>query len=68
VFEKRVLRKVFGQTVVEVTGSWGKFHKISFITCTICHIISMIKSRRMRGAGNVSHMGDNSIDGFGGNI
>jgi hypothetical protein len=29
-----------------------------FVTCTLQHIIRVIKSRRMRWAGNVARMGD----------
>jgi hypothetical protein len=58
VFENRVLRRIFGPKRDEVTGSWRKLHneKINNFYPSP-NIIRMIKSRRMRRAGHVVHMG-----------
>jgi hypothetical protein len=59
VFEKRVLRGIFGPKGDEVTGEWRRLHNgelhnlYSFQT-----IISQDKSRRMRWAGHVARMGE----------
>jgi hypothetical protein len=34
VFEKRVLRRIFGPKRDEVTGEWRKLHNESFMICT----------------------------------
>jgi hypothetical protein len=59
VFENRVLRRIFGPTRDEVTGEWrnlhsGELHKLY----SSPDIIRQIKSRRMRWAGHVAHMGE----------
>jgi hypothetical protein len=53
-----VLRRIFGPKSDEVTGEWRKLHSeelrdLYFSPC----IIRIIKSRRMRMAGNVARMG-----------
>jgi hypothetical protein len=53
VFENRVLRTIFGPKRVEVIGGCS-FHNLY---CSPC-IIIMIKSRRIRWAGNVARMGE----------
>jgi hypothetical protein len=59
VFEKRVLRRMFGPKRDEMTGDWRKLHNEE-----ICNfysspsIIRMIKSRGMRWVGYVPRMGD----------
>jgi hypothetical protein len=59
VFENRVLRRIFGPKRDEVMGEGRKLH-----TKELCNlysspdIIRQIRSRRMRWAGNVAHMGE----------
>jgi hypothetical protein len=51
VFEKRVLRRIFGQKRDEVTGDWRKLHNEELHNLYYPpNIIRMIKSRRMRWA------------------
>jgi hypothetical protein len=49
VFEKRVLRRIFGPKRDEVTGSWRKPH--------IEELHNLVKSRRTRWTGHVARMG-----------
>jgi hypothetical protein len=58
VFEKRVLRKVFGPKRDKVTGRLRKLHKeeLRDLYYSPCKI-RKIKSRRMRWAGRVPRMG-----------
>jgi len=58
VFEKRVLRRIFGPKRDEVTGEWRKLHneELSGVYCSV-YIVRVIKSRRMRWAGHVARMG-----------
>ena len=67
VFEKRVLRRVFGPKRGEVTGERRKLHneELNDLYC-LPNIIRVIKSRRMRWAGHVARMGERFIKGFGG--
>jgi hypothetical protein len=55
VFENRALRKIFGPKRDEVIGGWRKLHNEGLynLYCSPS-IIRMIKSRRMRWAGNVA--------------
>jgi hypothetical protein len=55
VFEKRVLRRIFGPQRDEVTGEWRKLHNDLYSSQSI---IRIMKSRSMRWAGNVARMGD----------
>jgi hypothetical protein len=57
VFEKRVLRGIFGPKGDEVIGDWRKLHNEDFHNLFSPNIIRMIKSRRMRWAGRVARMG-----------
>jgi hypothetical protein len=53
-FEKRVLRRIFGPKRDEVTGGWRKLHTEELNNlCSSPSIIRMSKSRRMRWAGHV---------------
>jgi len=59
VFENRVLRRIFGPKRDEVTGEWRKLHneELNDLYCSP-NIVRVIKSRRMRWAGNVARMGE----------
>jgi hypothetical protein len=61
VFENRVLRiiRVFGPKRDEVIGGWRELHneELNNLYCSPS-IIRMIKSRRMRLAGHIAHMGE----------
>jgi hypothetical protein len=59
VFGKRVLRRIFGPGMDEVTGGWRKLHNEEFHNLySSPSIIRMIKSRRMRWARHVARMGE----------
>ena len=59
VFENRVLRKVFGPKRKEVTGEWRKLHNEELNDLySLPNIVRVVKSRRMRWAGNVARMGE----------
>jgi hypothetical protein len=58
VFEKRVLRNIFGPKRDEVRGKWRKRHKEEFRDLYFSpNIVGVIKSRSMRWAGHVARMG-----------
>jgi hypothetical protein len=55
VFEKRVLRRIFGPKRDEETGGWRKLHNEELHNLySSPSTIRMIKSRRMRWAGHVA--------------
>jgi hypothetical protein len=59
VFEKSVLRRIFGPKRDEVTGEWRKLHSEELHNMySSPDIIRQIKSRRMRWAGHVARMGE----------
>ncbi|KAJ4440696.1 hypothetical protein ANN_08844 [Periplaneta americana] len=59
VLENKVLRKIFGAKRDEVTGEWRKLHNAELHALyTSPDIIRNIKSRRLRWAGHVAHMGE----------
>jgi hypothetical protein len=59
VFENRVLRRIFGPKRDEVTGEWRKLHNEELHNLySYPDIIRQVKSRRMRWAGHVAHMGE----------
>jgi hypothetical protein len=62
VFENRVLRGIFGTKRDEVTAEWRKLHneKLTNLYCTT-NFVLLIKSRRMRWAGHVTHMGRGEV-------
>jgi hypothetical protein len=58
VFENSVLRKIFGPKREE-DGSWRKLHNDEpHDLYSSLNIVRVIKSRRMRWAGHVAHMGE----------
>jgi hypothetical protein len=59
VFENRVLRRIFGPKRDEVTVEWRKLHneELNGLYCPPT-IVQVIKSRRIRWAGHVTHMGE----------
>jgi hypothetical protein len=59
VFEKRVLRSIFGPKKEKVTGGWRRLHNEELHNLyTSPDIIMVIKSRKMRWAGHVVQMGE----------
>jgi hypothetical protein len=57
VSEDRVLRKIFGPETEEVEGGWRRLHNKELHNLyTLSNIIRVIKSRRMRWAGQVAQM------------
>jgi hypothetical protein len=58
VFEKRVLRRIFGPKRDEVMGEWRKLHNEELRDLYYSPSITrIIKSRRMRWASHVARMG-----------
>jgi hypothetical protein len=59
VFENKVLRRIFGPRRDEVMGEWRRLHNEELNDLYSSPIIvRVIKSRRMRWAGHVVHMGE----------
>jgi len=59
VFENMVLRRIFGPRRDEVTGKWRRLHNEELNDVySSPNIVQVIKSRRMRWAGHVAHMGE----------
>ena len=57
-FENRVLRRVFGPKRDEVTGECRKLHNEELSDLySLPNIVGVVKSRRMRWAGHVAHVG-----------
>jgi hypothetical protein len=57
--ENRVLRRIFGPKVDEVTGGWRKLHNEELHNLySSPNITRMIKSRSMRWVGHVARMGE----------
>jgi len=58
-FENRVLRRILGPRRDEKTGKWRKPHNEELHDlCSSANIIRVMKSRRMRCKGHVTHMRD----------
>ena len=59
VFQNRVLRRVLGPKRDEVRGEWRKLHNEELSDLySLPNIVRVVKSRRMRWAGNVERMGE----------
>jgi len=59
VFENMVLVRIFGPRRDEVTGKWRRLHNEELNDLySLPNIVQVIKSRRMRWAGHVAHMGE----------
>jgi hypothetical protein len=59
VFENRVLWRMFGPKRDEVTGEWRKLHNEELNDLySSPNVVQVIKSRRMRWAGQVAGMGE----------
>ena len=59
VFENRVLRRAFGPKRDQVTGEWRKLHNEELSDLySLPNIVRVVKSRRMRWAGNVARMAE----------
>jgi hypothetical protein len=55
------LRRVFGPKRDEVTGEWRKLHKEELNDLySLPNIVRVVKSKRMRWAGNVARMGEDT--------
>ena len=58
-FENRVLRRIFGPKRDKVTREWRKLHNEELNDLySSPSIVQVIKSRRLRWAGHVQHMGE----------
>ena len=58
-FENMVLRRIFGPRRDEVTGEWRRLYNDELNGLySLPNIVRAIKSRRMRWAGHVAHMGE----------
>ena len=57
-FENRVLRRVFGPKLDEVTEEWRKLQNEELRDLYLPNIVRVVKSRRMRWAGHVACMGE----------
>jgi hypothetical protein len=58
VFDNRVLRRIFGPKMDDVTGDWTKLHNEELHNFySSPNIIRTIKSRSVRWAGNVAGRG-----------
>ena len=62
VFEDMVLRRIFGPKRDKVTGEWRKLRNEELNDLySSPNIVRVIKSRRMRWAGHVAHMGREEV-------
>ena len=58
VFENKVLKKIFGAKIEEITGEWRKLHNAELhVLYSSSNIIRNLKSRQLRWAGHVACMG-----------
>jgi hypothetical protein len=59
VFQNRVLRRIFGPKMEEVTGEWRKLYDVELNDLYFSpNIVRMIKLRRVKWAGQVAYMGE----------
>ena len=57
VFQNKVLRKILGAKLDEITGEWRKLHNAELHALySSPNIIRNLKSRRLRWAGHVARM------------
>ena len=64
VFENMVLRRIFGPRRDEVPGEWRRLYNEELNDLySSTYIVRVIKSRRMRWAGHVARMGEESLAG-----
>jgi hypothetical protein len=61
VLENRVLRTIFGPKTDEVTGKWSRLHNQELNDLYSSHSSQVIKSRRMRWAGNLALWGTGEV-------
>jgi len=61
VFENRVLRRVFGTKMDELTGEWRKLHIEKLNDLCSSNIVRLIKSRKMRWTGHVALTGQSRV-------
>jgi hypothetical protein len=62
VFENRVLRRIFGPKMDEVTGEWRKLHNVELNNLySSPNIMRVIKSRRMRWVGDAARMEERGV-------
>jgi hypothetical protein len=67
VLENRVLRRMFVPKRDKVTGEWRKLHNEELQNLySSPNIIRRVKSRTVRWAGHLEHMGEENVQGFGG--
>jgi hypothetical protein len=58
VFQNRVKRGIFGPDRDKVTGEWRKLHNEKLNNLYSLNIVRVNKSRRIRLAGHVAHVGE----------
>ena len=62
-----MLRRISGPKRDDATSEWRKLHNEELNDLfSSPNIVRVIKSRRMKWAGHVARMGENCIQGFGG--
>jgi len=68
VFEKRVLRRIFGPKRDEVTGEWRKLHneELNDLCCSPNTVSDKIKKNEMGRACGTYGGGERRVQGFGG--
>jgi hypothetical protein len=63
VFENRVLRRICGPKREELAGGWRRLHNEELHNLyTSPNIVNVIKSRTVRWAGNLAHMGEDCLN------
>jgi hypothetical protein len=67
VFENRVLRRIFGRKMDEVTGKWRKLHSEELNNFySYPDIIRQVKANGVGGSCGTHGRGEKSVQGFGG--